>query len=805
MRELARLIGYQLAPGVGAGTALAFTLEAAPGAPALAAQPVTIPIGTRVQSVPDPDQTPQTFETTAAFTGRVEWNAIPAAASQRTAFCEGLTEVYLAGTNLQIQPGDALAVVASGGLRELRWAASVEPDAARGITRVRWPDPLGSTWPHDALGADGVRVFTFRQRAALFGNNAPDPRLIFTENNPDNNGLTTETGAGMTWANFAIDTANQHIDLDATYPKIAAGSWIALVADDPAGAGSLVDRVGLYHVDQVSHRSRTDFGISAKITRVKPDSTTGLSNFGLRETVVLGQSEELQIASRPLAYPVYGSMVVLGQYQPDLSPGQLIAVSGMRQRVKIGPALAGITLTLDDGTERTAAPGQLFFMRAPPERLVAGNYQALDQEELDPASVSSETMRWHLEDTDGAAVTADAPAGSLQLQPAGNSDLIVSEVRAIVAGDTGVLHSISKTLVNLSVPLQYCYDRPTVSINANVAPATHGETVSEIAGSGDAGRGNQSFLLKQGPLTYVSTPAAASGCASTLQVRINDLLWQDAPTLYGRDGLERIFALRQDEDGRSTVKFGDGSQGARLPSGQNNVRLTYRKGLGAAGNLRANQLSMLMTRPLGVKAATNPVPATGGQNPELLADARTNAPLRVLTLDRAVSVQDYINFARAFAGIAKAFGVWISDGHARGVHLTVAGPNGAKIPSDNDTLKNLIGALHEFGDVHLPLSVQSFASATFKLGVKIKIVDDAEEAKVLGAVKTALRTDYSFEAREFGQPVTLGEIYATIHAVPGVVAADINMLYRKGKLIKFQKPQPRPRLFATLPVVQSDG
>ena len=56
MLELARLIGYQLAPGVAAGTALAFTLEAAPGAPALAAQPVTIPVGTRVQSVPDPDQ-----------------------------------------------------------------------------------------------------------------------------------------------------------------------------------------------------------------------------------------------------------------------------------------------------------------------------------------------------------------------------------------------------------------------------------------------------------------------------------------------------------------------------------------------------------------------------------------------------------------------------------------------------------------------------------------------------------------------------------------------------------------------------
>ena len=78
--ELARLIGYQLAPGVAAGTSLAFTLEAAPGAPALAAQPVTVPVGTRVQSVPDPDQEPQTFETIAPITARVEWNAISVAA-----------------------------------------------------------------------------------------------------------------------------------------------------------------------------------------------------------------------------------------------------------------------------------------------------------------------------------------------------------------------------------------------------------------------------------------------------------------------------------------------------------------------------------------------------------------------------------------------------------------------------------------------------------------------------------------------------------------------------------------------------
>ena len=67
--ELAALLGYELAPGVAADTWLAFTLQDAPGAPAKAPLPVTIPAGTRAQSVPGPDETPQTFETVAADRG----------------------------------------------------------------------------------------------------------------------------------------------------------------------------------------------------------------------------------------------------------------------------------------------------------------------------------------------------------------------------------------------------------------------------------------------------------------------------------------------------------------------------------------------------------------------------------------------------------------------------------------------------------------------------------------------------------------------------------------------------------------
>jgi predicted phage baseplate assembly protein len=202
-----------------------------------------------------------------------------------------------------------------------------------------------------------------------------------------------------------------------------------------------------------------------------------------------------------------------------------------------------------------------------------------------------------------------------------------------------------------------------------------------------------------------------------------------------------------------------------------------------------------------VQGVTNPDCASGGQDPETLADARNSAPIRVLTLGRAVSAQDYADFARTFAGIAKAEAVWIAYGRARGIHLTVAGPQGAPIAANG--IDDLSKALRRFGDALLPLTVQSFAKATFVLKANMRIAADADGDKVLPAIEAALRDSYGFDARGFGQPVTIDEAYAVIAAVPGVVSADIPSLYRSdtGPLA----PQPAPRLLAAQPAVKPDG
>jgi hypothetical protein len=574
------------------------------------------------------------------------------------------------------------------------------------------------------------------------------------------------------------------------YPKIVAGSWFTLV---DGGA------VELHRVATTRQISRAAYGLSGKLTRLIPpaDETLGLSD--LRNTAVFGQSEELALADRPLLYPLFGTQVPLASVQILLAPAQSLAFRGQRQRVTAPEDPRDVSFP-DDAT-RKALPGESFIVTQPPVALVGTDTQAITPADLDPESGFAERLRWTLLDRDGMTVIVEADAGVLQLQAAHEDDLVVEEVAAIDVGPDAIGHDRDRTSVRLAAALANCYDRSTVRVNANVAPATHGETVGEIAGAGDASAASQRFRLRQSPLTYVAA-SNPQGRVSTLSVRVNDLLWAEVPTLYNQPATAHVYALRQDDEARTIVQFGDGIEGARLPSGSDNVRMGYRKGLGVAGNVRSGTVTTLLSRPLGVKSATNPEAAAGGEDPEVLADARRNAPITVLTLDRAVSILDYADFARAFAGISKSMAMWIGGGVSRGVHLTVAGIGGAAVQEGGFTHQALLDALRAYGDALLPLTLQSYASATFELEARIKIDPLYVAEDVLADVESALRTAYAFDARDFGQPVTFDEVLATTHGVAGVVAVDVNRLHRSGVA---PNPRPEPRLFPAPALIQPDG
>ncbi|HWT00748.1 MAG TPA: putative baseplate assembly protein [Pyrinomonadaceae bacterium] len=759
--ELARLVGYELRPGVAASTYLAFTMSEVPGATRETAEALGVPSATvidsgiKVQSIPGPEEKAQTFETVEKIEARVEWNAIRPRLTRPQEIKTDAGVVYLAGLATGLKKGDGLLITPVAAGAAFRQVAEVTAESELGRTKVRLQPQvmpvattvpmsinviaafgvatkkyLGTTVNATALHADSVisrfrvrdvfknlfagkspqpGVLALRARASIFGHNAPKWGALpvsqrIGEIGPDKLLYSGPyTGRENSWAEQSLDNYwgvpnnKAHVFLDNTYPSIARDSWVVLKDEDEARA---------YQVTGVTEVSKSDFTLSAKVTRLTLSSRADWDKLFIRTTTVHAQSEELEMARLPEETPVEGSEIDLDTWVDGLAAGQKLIVCGELQ------------------TE--------------------------------------------------SGVTACELA-------------TIKKVEQVMATD-------GFTRVHLTTPLDNSYVRATVTISANVALATHGETVRETLGSGDASRAYQRFTLRQPPLTYVSA-SAPSGTQTTLEVRVAGLLWHEVPTLYGRGPEERVYVARQDDEGRTTVQFGDGRTGARLPTGQDNVTAVYRKGTGLAGLLKADQLSQLMTRPLGLKGATNPMGPAGAADPESRDQARRNATLTLHTLDRIVSLLDYEDFARAFMGVARALATWTWNGETRGVFVTVAGPNGAGITDDSPLHANLLAAMRAAGDPAVPLLVKSFEQRFFRLRAKVKVHGDYLDEAVLKEVESRLRQKFSFDAREFGQPVTLSEVIAVVQGAAGVVAVDVDELYRTDEAVT-------PALHARLPAAQ---
>lgn len=329
--------------------------------------------------------------------------------------------------------------------------------------------------------------------------------------------------------------------------------------------------------------------------------------------------------------------------------------------------------------------------------------------------------------------------------------------------------------LTLDGDLASSFVRDTVVVHGNVALGTHGETVQQMLGSGRAGAAFQRFTLAHDPLTYLQS-TDPSGAKAALEVRVNDVRWDEVPTLYATGPTDRAYAVRSDEQGKTYIQFGDGARGARLPSGSGNVRARYRKGLGAAGNVRSDTVAQLLDRPLGAKGVTNPMPASGGVDPEPEAAARASMPLGVRTLGRAVSLLDYEDFARAFAGVAKAHAAVLALRGGRTVVLSVAF-SGVPAAQTAERLGDLADALRSHGDPQVQVAVLAGSTQSFRIGVRVAIDPAYEADAVLIGVETALRTAFAFEARSFTDPVYRSGVIAVVHKVAGVLAADIDALY----------------------------
>jgi len=386
------------------------------------------------------------------------------------------------------------------------------------------------------------------------------------------------------------------------------------------------------------------------------------------------------------------------------------------------------------------------------------------------------------------------------------------------------------TTIILEANLQYTYDPTTVTIYGNVAPASHGETVAnEILGSGDAAQRFQQLALKKTPLTFVRASGVDAnrwGTQGALEVRVNGVLYHPREHLLDSGPADRDFVLTIGADDRATLTFGGGVAGADgveahddggpggalLPTGRDNVRATYRQGLGARGNVRESAVTTLVSTAPGLKAVINPLPGTGGADREREDEVKANLPAGMRAFDRAVSLEDYEALARTYSGVAKARAFWErrdpSDpaGLRRleqpRVSLTVAATD--RTPPLQAVFRSALrGFLDARRDPNQPLVITDFTPVSVDLAVTIEPEPDLQAERVRADVAAALSAVrnpdgsyglFAFERLDFGLSVHLSDVYAVVQGVPGVHAALVTTFQHH--------PRPGERL-ADIPQVET--
>lgn len=590
-----------------------------------------------------------------------------------------------------------------------------------------------------------VKVYAFRVRASLFGHNATEKKI------------EPKGREGMTLTDWVIEEnkTGDTLYLDASYDTITPDSWVILEYS-PHG---LVVPMKVRTVD--TGMSRALYGIAGKTTRLvlqlEPEKSTSWfqdkNGFEvIRQTVVYAQSEELALAGEPLVDLIGGEssrQIELDGYVEGLNPGRWLIVTGEEEDTS--QALDSMALTAE---QKEGAKGEVTIQGARRSELVQltavqhgwATLPKTDEKITSPPSVHT--------------VSSAAPIKADGKEP------------PPVPAPGNTVHT---TLV-LKNGLQSRYKRETVEIYANVVRATHGESRREVLGSGDAGKALQHFPLSQNPLTYTaaSTPA---GIASSLSVYVNNVQWHEADHLPLTDlgPSDRAFVVQTDEEQKTTIIFGDGQHGARLPTGIENVKAEYRSGIGTPGNVEAERVRLLMTRPLGIKAVDNPLRASGGADPEGPDLVRANASLGVMAFDRVVSVQDYEDFARSFAGIGKARAELLQHGRQQFIHLTIAGIEDGPIDQGSDLYNSLTEALKKHGDPRHQFSLAARELFVLVLSAKVAVHPEYQWADVEQRVRATLLEQLSFAKRALGQDAYLSEVISTIQNVRGVHSVDVDV------------------------------
>lgn len=266
----------------------------------------------------------------------------------------------------------------------------------------------------------------------------------------------------------------------------------------------------------------------------------------------------------------------------------------------------------------------------------------------------------------------------------------------------------------------------------------------------------------------------------------NGDLWHVTRDLLNADRFTRDFTVETDEDERASLRFGDGIFGQQ-PAGT--FTATYRVGNGNAGNVGVDTIVENVGSVSGVISVRNPLPASGGAEPESMEQVRQYAPQAFRVQQRAVTEDDWVEVAQRHPEVQKAAARFRWTGSWTTIFVTIDRRGGLDV--DADFRARMRAHLERFriAGYDLEVNAPTFVPLDIKMCVCAKpgyFASDIEKAllRAFGAGVTAKgqRGFFHPDNFTFGQPVFLSKLYAAAMREPGVASVEVVRLQRWGKV-----------------------
>jgi predicted phage baseplate assembly protein len=263
--------------------------------------------------------------------------------------------------------------------------------------------------------------------------------------------------------------------------------------------------------------------------------------------------------------------------------------------------------------------------------------------------------------------------------------------------------------------------------------------------------------------------------------------WQARQDLLGSAADDPHFVAEVEHDGTTRLRFGNDRHGLRPDSGDVFLA-TYRVGNGVAGNIGAEALAHVVCDIDAIEQVRNPMPSSGGTEPETIEQVRTRAPYAFRRQERAVTPDDYAEVTERAPQIQQAAATFRWTGSWHTVFVTADRQDGLAVdaPFERD-LRTFIEPfrmagydLEVDGPRFVPLEIEMQVCVKpdyFRSDVRAALVDLFSARVLVGGHKGLFHPD-SFS---FGQAVYLSQLYAAAQAVPGVESVTITKFGRQAE------------------------